>query len=91
MPDDRPARILHSLHCRDRLSLQAARQVLRESYAIDLDQETAQQAMVDFSCQHCAERAPEPPAAAQRAPEPPAASHWVKPGFLTGMLRPSGE
>jgi hypothetical protein len=86
-PADRAARISHALVCRDRLSPQAARQVMAEAYALDRPISAIEDDLASSQCQHCSASSPEPP---QRPAQPSASVRQVQAGYLTGMLDPDG-
>jgi hypothetical protein len=80
---DRAARLAHALVCRDRLSAQAARQVMAEAYALDRPISAIEDDLASSQCQHCSASSPEPP---QRPAQPPAAVRQVRAGYLTSMI-----
>ena len=90
MPDGeaelaRIRRLVHSMCCRDRASVQLAAQRL-EAYGVHRTAEAIEQDLQLASCEHCASRT----AAQQRQAEPeqpPAVVHRsTVSGMLTGML-----
>lgn len=83
----RRRRLVHALHCRDRLSTREVVRVLAEQYGIRRSMGSVCNDLRDYRCPYCPDRSPDPAPAAQE--QPPAAVH-SRPGGLTGMLGGDG-
>jgi hypothetical protein len=84
---DRARRLIHALHCRDRLSIRAAQKIMAESYALRRSAGQLWKDLRDFRCPSCADRTSDPAPAPQ---ERPAATVHAAGSGLTGMLSGDG-